>query len=125
MSKGELFVQAIDKIKLETGAIARNTIVKSLSEKLEEFESYGKGGSSRNLTRYFTKYIEGKDIAINPTEGLLNALSQFLEYESYADFIKNNPQSEVKENATDIREVNQFGKNNLVIKTNKGEINLS
>ncbi|TGV01806.1 NACHT domain-containing protein [Flavivirga rizhaonensis] len=102
----ELFKQAFEKIRIETGAGTKNAKATKLSKRLDPDE-YGKvkGSSSKNLTRLYDKYVKDEEIEVAiPDSNLLSAISRFLGYKNYEDFVNGNQAIEaLKLNFRDFR----------------------
>ena len=125
--KEKLFIEAFKKIQTQTGAKTKNKLVNHMSNAL--LKCNVTGISDRNLTRYFDKYIEGKDDAINPKIELLDAISQeILNLENYESFvIKNSTTPETDKSNKNIggRVINQYGSKSLYIENNSAPIKIS
>ncbi|GGG25328.1 hypothetical protein GCM10011344_27510 [Dokdonia pacifica] len=127
MNKEKLFQVAFEKAQNQSGSEKPNGIVKYLSNKLLELGMNGYGASDRTLLRCFNKYIDGKKEPVSPKTELLNAVSQYIGFDSYEDFvIKNNVQ--INDDSTMemvTRIVNQNGEKSIYLENNSAPINIS
>ncbi|MDO5969313.1 hypothetical protein Q4Q35_05795 [Flavivirga aquimarina] len=126
----ELFKQIYDKIKLETGNDSVNNVAKHLGDFLMSKEI--SGGSDRNLSRYFDEYIFSKYVPdhqkpINPKIELLDGASQYLDYNNYEHFVREN--TIVTEDNSNknlgTRVINQNGDKSIYLENNSASINIS
>ena len=120
----QLFIEAFDRARLQSGKKTKNGLAGHLEECLRPFRV--SGSSERNLLRYYGKYIEENEDTINPKAELLNAVSQYLDFESYEDFVLSNETKEEEGfQSKGRRLISQIGKNNLYFENNSGTISFA
>lgn len=122
--KKELFIKVVDKAENQIGSRVKGTVAKHLRDILvEQFDLLV---SDRNISRYYEKYISGIDHPQNPKADLLRALSQYLEYENYEDFVIKNQDILYDDNSNKnlgTRIINQNGDKSIYIENNSGPLN--
>lgn len=83
--KRKLFVAAFEKAKNLSGKETKHGLSNYLSEILDFSVNHV------TLVRYFEKYVEGNDeVTFNPNSELLDAISKYLDYENFEDFVRRN-----------------------------------
>jgi len=91
----ELVKVVFEKSKEETPSTSKTGLARHISDKIDEKYSGKKLISYKTLTRYYDKYIEGKEGVIEePQSEIIERLCQYLGYTNYHDFV--NQQKELK-----------------------------
>lgn len=113
----KLFSELFEKLKKEE---ENNSVTKSgcfnffVERILEEKYNLKNVVSSKTLTNYYNKYVEGKNNnSGEPKSDLKNSIAKYLGYNNYSDFEKGNIQSSIKTNETNL---NQSFESNQEIK---------
>jgi len=93
----ELIKLTFEQAKNETPNTTKTGLSKHISKKLEENDN-SKIFSYKTFTRYYDKYIGGKEGVIDqPQTEIVEELCKYIGYESYEDFVsKNKPKREAK-----------------------------
>lgn len=88
--KKTLFKQAFEKAEKASGKTTIHGLSKYLSEAITE--NFGCSVSEKTLVRYYKKYIENEDedVSHTPNTDILNAISGYLGYENFEDFVAKN-----------------------------------
>lgn len=83
-----LMESVFDKVDKRSAETSVNGKSKYLSLKMEE--DFGFRLSDRNITRYYKGYITREKKKIRPNKATLNALSGYVGYDGFEDFIRGN-----------------------------------
>ena len=84
-----LFQKVFEKAEKRSGKTTKNGLSDYLSDKITYDFKYQIAG--KTFVRYYEKYIEGNgDTGNDPKTDLLDALSRYLKYEDFGDFVSKN-----------------------------------
>jgi len=124
-----LFAEAFAKAKKFSGKTSKTPITEYLSSELRQYKIIGI--SDKHLRRFYDKYLLNASESVEPSKELLDAVSKYLEYDNYEDFVRKNEDASGNADNSNRRAqvinnqiINQAGENNVIINEHNGPLNI-